>query len=64
MAEVIKYKDIKDLDAKTIDAKISDIRKELFNQNMQKTTSGIEKPHTLKVLKKNIAKLLTAKNAK
>ena len=64
MAEVIKYKDIKDWDAKTIDAKVGELRREMFNQNMQKTTSGIEKPHSLKVLKKNIAKLLTAKNAK
>jgi ribosomal protein L29 len=30
---------------------------------MEKATSGIEKPHGLKVLKKNIARLLTVKSA-
>ncbi len=64
MAEVINFKDIKDLDAAAIDSKVSELRKQIFQMNMEKATSGLEKPHGLKVLKKNIAKLLTAKNAK
>jgi large subunit ribosomal protein L29 len=61
MAEVMKYTEIKDLDAAAIDSKVSEIRKKIFNMKMEKATSGLEKPHQLKVLKKNIAKLLTAK---
>ncbi|MAF76577.1 MAG: 50S ribosomal protein L29 [Halobacteriovoraceae bacterium] len=63
MAEVINFKDIKDLDAAAIDAKVSELRKQIFQMNMEKATSGIEKPHGLKVLKKNIARLLTVKSA-
>lgn len=61
MAEVMKYADLKNLDAAAIDTKVSEIKREIFNLKMEKATSGLEKPHRLKVLKKNIAKLLTAK---
>lgn len=61
MAEIMKYADAKALDAKAIDAKVIEMRKEIFMLKMEKTTSGMEKPHNLKVLKKNIAKLMTAK---
>ncbi len=61
MAEVMKYAEIKDLDAAAINTKVSEMRKEIFTMRMEKATSGLEKPHKLKVLKKNIARLLTAK---
>lgn len=61
MAEVMKYAEMKNLDAAAIDSKVSDIKREIFNLKMEKATSGLEKPHKLKVLKKNIARLLTAK---
>ena len=64
MAEVMKYAEVKDLDAAAIDTKVSEMRREIFNMKMEKATSGLEKPHNLKVLKKNIARLLTAKAAK
>jgi large subunit ribosomal protein L29 len=63
MAEVMKFTDLKKMDAKAIDAKVSEIKREIFNMKMEKATSGLEKPHKLKVQKKNIAKLLTAKAA-
>jgi len=46
---------------KALDGKVSDIRRELFNIRMQKTTSGVEKPHRLREAKKDIARLLTVK---
>ncbi len=61
MAEVMKYAEMKNLDAAAIDSKVSEMRKEIFTLKMEKATAGLEKPHKLKVLKKNIAKLLTAK---
>ena len=60
----LEFKDIKGWDAKEIDAKMAEMRRAMFDLRMQQTTSGIEKPHQLKVAKKNVAKLLTAKNAK
>lgn len=60
----LKMSEIKDWDNKTIDAKISELRTELFTHKMQKTTAGIEKPHLLNDLKKDIARLLTVKNSK
>jgi len=41
---------------------VTQIKEDLFKARMQKATSGIEKPHLLKEYKKDIAKLLTAKN--
>ena len=61
--EMMKYEEVKSWDAKQIDAKVEEIRTELFNIRMQKAASGVEKPHLLKIGKKNIAKLLTAKSA-
>lgn len=64
MADVLKYNEIKDLDAAAIDTKVTEMRRAIFNMKMEKSTTGLEKPHNLKVLKKNIAKLLTAKASK
>jgi len=61
MAEILKYEDVKGLDVKTIDSKVTELRTESFNQRMQKVAAGVEKPHNFKVIKKNIARLLTAK---
>ena len=58
MAEILK------LDAKTIQTKVEAMRTELFTLKMQHATSGMEKPHKVKELKKNIARLLTVKKQK
>lgn len=61
---MLKVSEIKEWDVKTIDAKLTDVRKQLFNLRMQKATSGIEKPHLFKLLKKDIARLLTFRKQK
>lgn len=61
--ETLKFEEVKSWDAKQIDTKVEEIKTELFNMRMQKAASGIEGPHLLKIGKKNIAKLLTAKKA-
>ena len=58
----LEFKDVKAWSVEEINAKLNEIKKTMFDVKMQKTTSGIEKPHQLKVAKKNIAKLMTAKN--
>lgn len=53
--------DIEKLEDSAIDKKIDEARLELFNVKMQKQTMGLEKPHAMKSLKKDVARLLTAK---
>ena len=62
MSELMKFEDTKALDGKTLGAKVSEYKRKLFVLNMQRGTTGMEKPHLKKVYKKNIAKLLTAKS--
>lgn len=52
------------MDVKSIDLKLASVRKELFNLRIQKGTSGVEKPHLFKTLKKDIARLLTVRKLK
>ncbi len=55
--------EIKKMDEKALDRKVAELRLDIFKMKMQKTTSGIEKPHLIKDAKKTIARLLTAKNS-
>ncbi len=64
MAEVLKYTDIKNLDGEALATRESQLRQELFKMRMQKASEGMNKPHLQKVLKKNVARLLTARRAK
>lgn len=61
---MLKMSDIQSWDEKMILSKVSELRTELFNQRMQKATTGLEKPHRVKVAKKDIARLLTVLNSK
>ncbi len=63
MAE-LSLQEIRKWDSDTIQKKVEQLRVDLFNLRMGSTTSGIERPHLLKVLKKDIARLLTVKNEK
>lgn len=63
MADVLKTEEIKSWDASKIDAKVADLRKQIFGLRMQQSAAGMEKPHQLKILKKNVARLLTIKTA-
>ena len=64
MTEILKYADIKGWDGERLDARTTQFRFELFKMRMQKASEGMNKPHIQKVLKKNVARLLTAKRAK
>ena len=61
---MLKTADIKKMDAKAIDAKVQALKTELFTMKMQHATSGMEKPHKVSELKKDIARLLTVKKQK
>jgi ribosomal protein L29 len=61
---MLQTSDISKLSAKEITEKVATLKTELFNKKFNKFTTGTEKPHTVKELKKDIARLLTFKNAK
>ena len=61
---MLKSSEISKLSAKELTEKVTSLKVELFNKKFNKFTTGIEKSHTVKDLKKDIARLLTAKNAK
>ncbi len=61
---MLKMSEISEWDNKLIDSKISELRMELFNFRMSKASAGLEKPHLIKNVKKDIARLLTVKTSK
>ena len=61
---MLKISEINKLDAAAITQQVSDKRKELFDLRLQKNTTNVEKPHLLKDLKRDIARLLTVLNSK
>ncbi len=61
---MLKSSEISKLSVKEITEKVASLKTELFNHKFNKFTTGTEKPHAVKALKKDIARLLTFKNAK
>lgn len=61
---MLKMSEINKLDSAAINTKVSELRKEIFELKLQKNTTNLEKPHALKNLKKDIARLLTVLNSK
>jgi len=55
----MKIKDLQDLTMTELLAKSRDLRQELFNLQLQKATSQLEKPHRIRTLRKDIARLET-----
>jgi large subunit ribosomal protein L29 len=61
---MLKISEISALDGKAINQKVSDLRKELFDMRLQRSTTNIEKTHLFKENKRDIARLLTVLNSK
>lgn len=61
---MLKTSEISKLSVKEITEKVASLKAELFNKKFTKFTTGTDKPHTVKAIKKDIARLLTFKNAK
>lgn len=55
---MLKMSELKELDTKTIKNKVGTLRRNLFQVKMEKITSGIEKTHQLKDLRRDIARCL------
>lgn len=56
---MIKMKDLKDLTLTELMAKSRDLRQELFNLQLQKATSQLEKPSRMRELRRDIARIET-----
>lgn len=61
---MLKMSEVNKMDASALNQQVLEMRKQLFDLNLQKTTTSVEKSHQLKVIKKDIARLLTALNSK
>ena len=57
-------KEIRDLSADEITTKLREIRTELLQLRLKKQTGQVEKPHMIRVLRKDIARLETILNQK
>jgi len=60
---MLKTSEISKLSAKELTEKVATLKTELFNKKFNKFTTGNDKPHLVKELKKDIARLLTQKKA-
>ena len=56
--------EIKEMPPVELLAKGRELRKELFHLNLQKSIGTMEKPHRIRQLRKDIARVETALNAK
>jgi large subunit ribosomal protein L29 len=57
-------KEIRDLSPDEITTKLREIRAELLQLRLKKNTGQVEKPHMLRVLRKDIARLETIRTQK
>ena len=61
---MLGQEDIKKMDVKALNSKVADLQKQLFEMNVQRSTSGLTKPHQKKELRTTVARLLTEITAK
>jgi large subunit ribosomal protein L29 len=55
----MKMSELKDFTAKELQAKGRDLRQELFNLRLQKATSQLDKPHRVRQLRRDLARVET-----
>ena len=60
----MKMSEIKEMPPVELLSKGRELRQELFNLNLQKSIGTLEKPHRIRQLRKDIARVETALNAK
>lgn len=61
---MIKYSEAAKMGDKDLQSKVAVLKTELFNAKFAKHTVGVSKSHEVRNRKKDIARLLTALNAK
>jgi len=61
MKSIEKFKEFKNLNGSEIQSQIDNLRKELFDLRFKQATRQLNETHKFKVIKKQIAQLLTLK---
>lgn len=60
----MKAKELREFSDKELEAKLRELRADLFNQRFHSKTGQMEKPSRIRLVKKNIARALTIENEK
>lgn len=60
----MKFKEIKSLEPKEISKKVFELKKDVFEMNMKNSLGQLSNPLQIRAARKDIARLLTALNAK
>jgi large subunit ribosomal protein L29 len=55
----MKARELADLDADELEAKLAEAKEELFNLRFQNVTGQLDNPHRLREVRKDIARVLT-----
>ena len=55
----MKMSEMKDLTLQELTAKSRDLRQDMFNLRLQQASSQLERPHRLRLLRKDIARIET-----
>mgnify|MGYP003390549210 CR=1 FL=1 len=61
---MVKYSDAASMSEKDLRAKVATLKSEMFNAKFAKHTTGTSSAQGLRTMKKDVARLLTAINAK
>lgn len=56
----MKYQELKNLSLQELEDKVEDLRKQLMEMTFKRKTAQVEKPHKFSLIKKDIARVLTA----
>ena len=60
----MKIADIKNMTVEELNAKLVELKKELFNLRFQHAINQLENPHKLEEVKRDIARVMTVLNEK
>ena len=55
----MKVKELREMDAKALNAKLADLKKELFNLRFQLAINQLDNPHKIADVKHDIARVMT-----
>ncbi len=60
----MKVTDIRNMTAEELNAKLAELKKELFNLRFQHAVNQLENPHKITEVKRDIARVMTVLNEK
>ena len=60
----MKATEIRDLTAEQLEAKLKELKEELFNLRFQLAINQLENPHRITAVKRDIARIMTVLNEK